>query len=370
MKLRILVVCLVLVLLVLVVLVGLHREKSGLSRLLFRKPGRVPGVLAEPGRGGTILDRNGAVLAKDSARSETGVQNAEPGGRLERVYPLGETAANLVGFISTETQNGAAGLELGMDSALSRHWDRPLRVTIDAVLQRAVFQMLQHYVSSTRTARASAVVMLSATSEILALADYPGYDPTRARMYPAEVWRCHPATDEFAPRPVVGDWWLNTEGGRQVAKELGLGRPTGIGLPDETAGVLADSLPATRVSLLQLAQAYSAIADGGRVNRPRLVAQTGKTQVTDHEQSIERTFAAQCLASMTRDAEGGVEFLGVGGNAGPDSLSPVLVFVGVFPADGPKFAVAVMLDRPLAGYYTPETARVLFEDIARYVSGQ
>lgn len=367
------VVCLVLVLLVLVALVGLHRENSGLSRLLFRKPGGVPGVLAEPGRRGTILDRNGAVLAKDSARSETGMQNAEPGGKLERVYPLGETAANLVGFISTETQNGAAGLELGMDSALSRHWDRPLRVTIDAALQRAAFQTLQRYVSSTRTARASAVVMLSATGEILALADYPGFDATRARMYPSEVWRCHAATDEFTPGPLVGDWWLKTESARQVAGELGFGRPTGIGLPDETAGVLADSLPAIRVSLLQLVQAYSVIADEGRMEHPRLVAlqsSNRKPQARSRDQGVERTFVAQSMASMTRDTEGGREFLGAGGIAGPDSFSPVLVFVGVFPAGEPKYVVGVMLDRPLAGYYTPETARLLCADIGRQVSEQ
>ena len=359
-----------LVLLVLVVLIGLHRAvRTPLSAL--RSP-RFR-VSAGPGRRGTILDRNGGVLAKDSARSETGAQDAEPGGKLERVYPLGETAANLIGFISAETQDGAAGLELGMDSALSRHSDRPLRVTIDALLQRAVFQTLQRYVSSTRTARAAAVVMLSATGEILALADYPGYDPTRARMYPSEVWRCHAATDELAPGPLVGDWWLKTEGGRQVAKEFGLGRPTGIGLPDEAAGVLADSLPAIRVSLLQLVQAYSAIANKGRMNRSMFVSpQTAsrKPQAAQGNQVIESAIAAKAMSALIRSAASGLEFAGTGGAFGPDSLIPNLVYVGVFPAGEPKYVVGVMLDRPLAGYYTPETARLLCGDIGRQVSEQ
>jgi cell division protein FtsI/penicillin-binding protein 2 len=304
---------------------------------------------------------------------ETGTQNTGPGGKLERVYPLGETAANLVGFLSPQEAAGrrpVSGLELGIDSVL-KHGDA--RLTIDTDLQRVAFQALQRCVSTTRAARASAVAMPVATSEILALADYPGYDPTRARMYPSEVWLCHAVTDEFAPGPLSGDWWLKTEGGTRVAEELGFGRPAGIGLPDETVGVLADSLSATRVSLLQLVQAYSVIADEGRMNRPRLVAPSAasrKPQAMSREQGIERTFAAQCLASMARDTEGGMEFLGAGGIAGPDSLSPVLVFVGVFPAGEPKYVVGVMLDRPLAGYYTPETARLLFEDIARCVSGQ
>lgn len=362
-----------LVLLVLVVLVGLHHAGRN-SKLEDLNPKRWFGTsdfglrTSVLGRRGTILDRNGAVLAKDSV--EPGV-----GGSLERVYPLGETAANLIGFTSpTEMQKGTAGLELSMDSALSRHRDRPLRVTIDAGLQHAAFQTLQRYVSGTRAARGSAVAMSVATGEILALADYPGYDPTRARMYPSEAWRSHAVTDELA----AGGWWLVTGGGRQVAEELGFGRPTGIGLPDETAGVLADSLPATRVSLLQLVQAYSMIADEGRgvttpLKRPRLVATqaaSGKRPAMSRGQGVERTFAAQGLASMTRDTEDGMEFLGAGGIAGPDSLNPVLVFVGIFPAGEPKYVAGVMLDRPLAGYYTPETARLLFQEIARRVGGQ
>jgi cell division protein FtsI/penicillin-binding protein 2 len=357
-KSRILVFCTVLVLLGLVVLVGRHQR--------VRSP-----PAAEPGRRGPILDRNGAVLARDSAEFEPGMQDSEPGGRLERLYPLGETAANLIGFTSSaDGRKGAAGLELGMDSVLSRHQGLPLRVTIDADLQRAAFQTLQRYVSSTRAARASAVAMTAATGEVLALADCPGYDPTRARMYPSEAWRVHAVTDEFTPGPLVDDSWLKAESGRTFAEELGFGRPTGIGLPDEAAGVLAESLPATRVSLLQLVQAYSAIADEGRgvttpLHRPSLVA-----RLPEPLHPGERAFAAQSPGSVTRDTEGGMEFLGAGGVAGQDSLSPVLIFVGVFPAGEPKYVVGVMLDRPLTGHFVPETARLLFEDIARHVGGQ
>jgi cell division protein FtsI/penicillin-binding protein 2 len=65
---------------------------------------------------------------------------------------------------------------------------------------------------------------------------------------------------------------------------------------------------------------------------------------------------------------GGVsEFAGAGGIAEQDSAGPVLVYVGVLPAGKPRYVVGVVVDRPLSGYYTPESARLLFEEIAGQV---
>lgn len=362
-KTRVAVVCLVLALLALVAVLGLRRGAQSP-----RKPSA-----GEIGRRGEILDREGVVLALDSARPEAKAQNNEPDQRFERIYPLGETAANLVGFVSRQEAAGrrpVSGLELGIDSVL-KHGDA--RLTIDADLQRNAFQMLQHSVRSTRAAQGSALVMTIATGEILALADYPGYDPTRARMYPSEAWRCHAVTDEFAPGPLAGDWELMADNGKPVAEELGLGHSAGIGLPAGAAGALACSLPAFRASLLQLVQGYATIANRGRMNHARLVAPQAsnrKPPAANRNQVLGPTLAAQLPNELTRSEAGGLEFAGAGGAIGQDSLSPILVYVGIFPAGEPKYVAGVMLDRPLTGYFNSETARLLCEDIGRRVGEQ
>jgi cell division protein FtsI/penicillin-binding protein 2 len=324
------------------------------------------------GRRGTIVDRNGEVLAEDrrksegrSQKSEAGSQSAEPNGQLTRVYPLGETTACVTGFTGPGgNHNGGAGLELGMDSALSR-WSRDggLRLTIDADLQREFFTTLQDYVAATRAARGSAVVIAGATSEILALVGYPAPDPARARMYPPEVWDCRAVTQAFPVEAAIR--WPEGSEWQRDAEALGFGRAIGIGLPDETAGLLGDTPSAARATLLQVVQAVSTLARDGRQSRPFLIANRARRRKTPtaRESAVPDVAARELLTRIADSPTVVPDSATIAGGA-----EVVIAAIGVTATGGQRYIVGAMLDRPFAGYYTPETARQLVAELEQKVS--
>ncbi len=133
-------------------------------------------------RRGSILDRNGSVLAVDDPAANT------PG---HRRYPLGEAAAHTVGFY--DPRFGIAGVEKAADLALTGIdatvaedlgrlgrslidakpvEGRDVSLTLDARLQRKCHALL-------RGRRGAVVVLDPANGEILALASSPSFDPAR-----------------------------------------------------------------------------------------------------------------------------------------------------------------------------------------------
>lgn len=127
-------------------------------------------------RRGSILDRNGSLLAIDG---EGGV----------RRWPLGAAAAHAVGYV--DPMAGLAGLEKAADGILSGTAATPLeelgrlgkgivstkpvegadvRTTLDARLQRFAFEALEGV-------RGAVVAMYAANGEILALASAPSFNP-------------------------------------------------------------------------------------------------------------------------------------------------------------------------------------------------
>ncbi|WP_027363622.1 peptidoglycan D,D-transpeptidase FtsI family protein [Desulfotruncus alcoholivorax] len=132
---------------------------------------------------GSIYDRAGRVLARSVPQK---------GGGFVREYPLGSSAAHLIGYYSIKA--GSAGLErtrasvlLGLDegnplySLLNRITGKPgvgndIILTIDAGLQQ--------YVAGLLNGQKGAVVVIDpATGAILASASYPSFDPTRVLDY-------------------------------------------------------------------------------------------------------------------------------------------------------------------------------------------
>lgn len=138
-------------------------------------------------RRGSILDRNGSVLAHDDPSCETG-----------RRYPLGPAAAHVVGYF--DVKYGMAGVEKAADDMLTGVGTTPLedlarlgrgivetrpvegadvRLTIDARLQRKCFELL--------AGRHGAVVVLEPSSgDILALCSAPSFDPFDPSPRPAD----------------------------------------------------------------------------------------------------------------------------------------------------------------------------------------
>ncbi|TIC88917.1 penicillin-binding protein 2 [Nocardioides sp. GY 10113] len=148
-----------------------------------------------------------------------------------RIYPNGDVAANLVGFLGTPKSDGSAqplaGLESrfndflsGTDGAaryemgagsqipLGDHTVTPavngndLRTTLDRDLQWYAQRVLQQTVEGAAGESGIAVVMDSRTGQVLALADYPTYDAADPEEYSPDLYKSSALTDVYEPGSV------------------------------------------------------------------------------------------------------------------------------------------------------------------------
>ncbi len=140
-----------------------------------------------------------------------------------RLYPYGELCADVVGFVGAE--RGLAGLEWEFDSilrgepgwimlqrdALGYSYPYPsypmkepvagadICLTIDADIQAICYRALESQVTKTQAKQGAAVVLDAKTGAILAMVDYPGYDPKRFGDYPKERYKAIAVSDQFEP---------------------------------------------------------------------------------------------------------------------------------------------------------------------------
>jgi membrane peptidoglycan carboxypeptidase len=187
----------------------------------------------------------------------------------------------------------------------------------------------------------------------------------------------------------------------RTARDFGYGQPTGIDLPAEEEGVLRkipewygpalESLSigyGISVTPLQVATAFAALANGGELLRPFLVAavedgrghlhRIGSRQVIRrvmHEETsaILRGFLKEAVVHGTGDlaAVGGLEIAGKTGTArkagigGYEAGAYNSSFCGFFPASAPSFLLFVMIDEPARRYYAREVAAPVFARVVR-----
>jgi cell division protein FtsI/penicillin-binding protein 2 len=165
-------------------------------------------------------------------------------------------------------------------------------------------------------------------------------------------------------------------------RRFGFGAPTGVGLPGEETGVALrpdqysgssmGNLPIGQgelVTPIQMATAYSAIANGGILRRPRIVRAVGGHLLG--EPSGRRVLSAANAGAVRQMLQGvlgpegtasqvsipGYELAGKTGTAskvnpltGQYSQSAyVASFIGFAPASSPKLLCAVVVDEPGAG---------------------
>jgi cell division protein FtsI (penicillin-binding protein 3) len=150
------------------------------------------------------------IAAAMSAQKLVGLrEDAQP----TRVYPNGSLAANLIGFVNGDGV-GKGGLELALNSVLAGKDGkeayesspngkiplgdsalvepvngRDIQLTLDAGLQWQVDQILGDRVRQAAATYAMAVVMNPKTGEILALSQYPSFDPnTYGKADPNTLW--------------------------------------------------------------------------------------------------------------------------------------------------------------------------------------
>jgi cell division protein FtsI (penicillin-binding protein 3) len=144
-----------------------------------------------------------------------------------RQYPEGEAAAHVVGFTNVEDK-GQEGVELLFNSSLvgragSRHVikDRlgraveqvgetvqpeagqDLQLSIDTKVQFFAYQKLRDAVLTNRAQAGSIVVLDAMTGEVLALANYPSYNPEKRVNLSGAQLRNRALTDTFEPGSVM-----------------------------------------------------------------------------------------------------------------------------------------------------------------------
>lgn len=201
----------------------------------------------------------------------------------------------------------------------------------------------------------------------------------------------------------TGTVWLAQEMGPQIfyeyVEKFGFGELTGSGLPGESEGLVttAGDLAWSPVQLatnsfgqgiavtpLQVVQAYSAIANGGELVRPRVVrAVISEGSVREIEPVVaRRVISEETAAQLSRMMQAVVD--GVGGHpaqtpgwpvAGKSGTTDVLLdgeysedtslasFAGFAPVSDPRVVVLVRIDRPRGETFGGIVAAPVFSEI-------
>ena len=160
--------------------------------------------------------------------------------------------------------------------------------------------------------------------------------------------------------------------------ELGFGRPVGLPLPGESAGLLHPVKQWKEVELanisfgqglgvtmLQMAEAYLCIANGGVRLPMRLLHEPARP--VEGKRVFDANVAKMVMAMLEEvvqedgtGTQARIEGVRVAGKTGTaQKASPtggyggeyVASFIAIFPADNPRYLVCMMVDEPQAGHY-------------------
>ena len=141
----------------------------------------------------------------------------------KRFYPQGEVMTHVVGFTNVEdagqesmelaqqkTLQGATGTRRVIKDRLGRivedvglskqpHDGKDLTLSVDSKLQYIAFSSIKEAVEKFKAKAGAAVVLDVKTGEVLALANYPTYNPNDRRKLTGEQLRNRVVTDTFEP---------------------------------------------------------------------------------------------------------------------------------------------------------------------------
>jgi cell division protein FtsI/penicillin-binding protein 2 len=332
-------------------------------------------------------------------------------------------------------------------------------LTVDAAIQHVVEQALKKAVENSGASRGSVVMMDPHTGAVLAMASYPTFDPNHFNAAPADHQRNLALAEPYEPGSTfkmvtlaaaleanavdplekidclhggitlrgtrindhrsfgalttreiiaqssnVGAIKLGMKAGRErlydTIRGFGFGRPTGIDLPGERAGILrpleiwtplepayAAFGQGLSINALQLVDAFAAIANGGFLPRPHVVAaigpEDGERVPVELQAPARMAIAAtsitqvrSMLESVVLDGTGkaaaipGYSVAGKTGTAekafkgrGYVAGKYVASFVGFAPVRRPVVVCAVVLDEPWPRYHGGDVAAPVFAEI-------
>jgi len=401
----------------------------------------------------------------------------------QRFFPEGDLALPILGKVGLDG-NGLAGVELQYERILEGHagrlvverdprgadipgglrrLDPPARgsdlvLTIDRSLQYEAERALSDEIVKAKAKGGMAIVMDTASGEVLALANLMAgdggavspadrnsavtnvYEPgsvnklitlsaaleegvvrpedkltvgnsirvadatfTEHESHPVQQWS---VTDIMANSSNVGTIMIGEKVGKDrldhYLRAFGLGRPTGLGFPGETPGLLLDpahwyptsigTVPIGQglaVTAMQMVAAYNSVANGGVYVAPKLVKATVDERGVQHatppstkRRVISPRTAAQVAAMMqevvrvgtgTAAAIDGYDVAGKTGTArkplenarGYKVGAYMASFGGFVPAERPALTAMVILDEPTPIYGGLVSAPV-FKDVVGY----
>jgi len=188
-------------------------------------------------------------------------------------------------------------------------------------------------------------------------------------------------------------------------RKFGLGQPTGLGFPQESAGIMKTgrwngtdigSIPIGQgiaVNALQMLGVYNTIANGGTYLAPRLVRATVDADGKEHR--IEPVAGKRVVSERTADQVtamlANVVAVGTGVNAAVEGYTVagktgtarkpsttergykqgayIASFAGFVPAEAPRLSAIVVLDEPHP-YYASLTSAPVFARITKYALRQ
>ncbi len=142
----------------------------------------------------------------------------------KRYYPMGELAAQVLGYVGTDN-HGLAGLELVYDDQVAGkpgkrtvlrdarrgtvvspylsfaepEPGRDLYLTLDAAVQHIVERELARAVETRGAKQGTAIFLDPSTGGVLAMATYPAFDPNSFGRYPPSRWRNPAIMDVYEP---------------------------------------------------------------------------------------------------------------------------------------------------------------------------
>ncbi len=214
------------------------QQRKALAQLLEMKPAELEQKIDGGGRNFAWLARQ-VDAERWAAVQALGVKGVHQIGEYRRKYPEGESAAHIVGFTNIE-EKGQEGIELAFEEALQGRDGsravvkdrlgrvvedrgeqlepvngRDIQLSIDSKVQFFAYQRVRDAVAEHNAKAGSVVVLDVVTGEVLALANYPSYDPGNRRKLSGEQLRNRALTDTFEPgstmKPLVAGWALETK---------------------------------------------------------------------------------------------------------------------------------------------------------------
>ncbi|MEI6618426.1 MAG: penicillin-binding protein 2 [Betaproteobacteria bacterium] len=254
-------------------------QRAKLAQLLDMPLAEVNKRLADEDKSFVWLKRH-VEPEKAKQIAELGFKGIYQRTEFKRQYPEGEAAAHVVGFTNVE-DNGQEGIELLYNSTLlgrigSRHVikdrlgqsveqvgetvdpvaGKDVQLSLDTKVQFFAYQKLREAVINNRAQAGSIVVIDANTGEVLALANYPSYNPEKRLNLNGAQLRNRALTDTFEPGSVMKPFTIG------LALETGRVKPSTIidtspGSVNITGATIRDAHPHGALTVEQVIQVSS-----------------------------------------------------------------------------------------------------------------